>query len=148
MIMRATLAKGRDRTKFRTHAGLIHISVHSIYRDVGEGIVAATRQTNYAVRNIAGTSANSCWCGNWIAHWRLATGSKRLTCSVVGCLTQAQVGAHVQIDDGRFYRHWYIVPMCRAHNIHHNYATMFIHRSVTLIPANVRDSCARSAWWI
>lgn len=66
---------------------------------------------------------------------------------MVGCSNVAEVGAHVQIDDRRFYRDWYIVPMCRSHNIHHNVAAMYIHRSVTLIPANVAATCARTDWW-
>ena len=109
--------------------------------------MAPHRNTHYAVKNIAGTSANKCWCGNWIRHWQNATGSRRLVCSVVPCNRFAEVGAHVQIDDGRFYGHWYIVPMCRAHNIHHNYATMYIDRRVELIPANVAVTCQRSDWW-
>lgn len=110
--------------------------------------MAPHRNSHYRVYNIAGTSANKCWCGNWIQHWRNGTGGTFRKCAVVGCINSAQVGAHVQIDDARFYRHWYIVPMCKAHNIHHNIKPMFIDRRVTLIPANVAASCGRSDWWL
>lgn len=105
------------------------------------------RNTHYAVRNINGTSANKCWCGNWLKHWRMATLSRRLYCSVLGCWNLAEVGAHVTIDDMRYYQTWYIVPMCKAHNHYRNYDPMFLKLEIELIPANVAATCQRTDWW-
>lgn len=108
----------------------------------------ANRNTHYLVRNINGTSKIKCWCRNWIAHWRSVTGKMTPTCSCLGCSRAGEVGAHVQIVDARFYREWYIVPLCKGHNHYRNTDTMFVKRSTELVPASVSQTCGRADWWL
>jgi hypothetical protein len=58
------------------------------------------------------------------------------------------VGAHVQLIDGRIYRDWYIVPLCKGHNHYRNTELMFIKRSVEPVVAAVAQSCGRADWWM
>ncbi len=70
------------------------------------------------VHNINGTSDNKCKCGSWEKHWeefnefQLPWPSR---CSEKDCLNFAELGAHVQKEDGSSSQ-WYIIPLCREHN--------------------------------
>ena len=90
------------------------------------------------VKNINGTSANSCPCGSWLKHWRKISGSTPSSCSVVGCWSTADVGAHVQKDSSTD-KAWYIVPMCTKHNA--KTPSLTIGDTVTLVSANVSKTC-------
>ena len=107
----------------------------------------ANKNSHWAVRNINGTSDNKCECKGWLTHWKLATGSVRTRCAVVGCGRPAEVGAHVQITDGRSGAHWWIVPFCKTHNHYRNVGEMYIKRSVMLVSANRKETCQRGEWW-
>lgn len=99
--------------------------------------------THYKVVNINGTSKNKCSCLSWIEHWRSFTGGTRTTCSVLGCSNTDLVGAHVQLEDYRFTRNWWIVPICRSHNNRYNFQGMFIDSRTSLASANVSNTCGR-----
>lgn len=98
------------------------------------------------VRNINGTSDNKCKCGDWLKHWQKYGGGITTiltsSCSVQGCMSPAQVGAHVQKDGlgGFGADEWYIVPMCRSHNAQKGGA-LIIDDSVKLVSANVSKTC-------
>jgi len=69
------------------------------------------------IRNRNGTADKRCSCGTWKQHWMNVTGRRwPKTCGVLGCRNDAELGAHVQLDDGRSKERWYILPMCRPCN--------------------------------
>lgn len=59
-----------------------------------------------------------CGCYDWHDHWRRATGSRRLTCVVIGCRNYAEVGAHIVEGHRRAttMSQWRIVGMCSSCN--------------------------------
>lgn len=63
------------------------------------------------IKNINGTSDNTCSCGSWIKHWENFTKEKAIFCSAKYCSNFAKVGAHVQMANSGDNR-WYIVPLC------------------------------------
>ena len=104
------------------------------------------QNTNYLVKNINGTSEErykdqNCRCRSWLAHWRNNTGSDRSTCCVIQCNRGVQVGAHVQIKDGRVGDNWYIAPFCKKCNNYNNISKMFIDSRTTLIPIYKMPNC-------
>ena len=70
-------------------------------------------------RNIPNTGSRSCACGPWIDHHYFVTGSRRTTCSVLGCGGPAEVGAHVYWipSSGAYDGAHYIIPMCHGCNM-------------------------------
>ena len=95
------------------------------------------KNTNFCVKNINGTSKNTHPSGSssWLGQYEKVTGSTRKTCSVMGCSRKAEVGAHVQIKDGRVGNEWYLTPMCKAHNNYHNTQPMYLDSRVRLVSA-------------
>lgn len=94
--------------------------------------------SNFIVKNLRGTSGKVCMCGSWLDHWYNATGSRRSTCSVLGCSGGAEVGAHVlevTTEGGNNRRHW-IVPMCNYCN--QSGGLLAIDIRVTPISANTQ----------
>lgn len=71
--------------------------------------------TKKEVKNLKGTSERNCDCKSWIEHWERFSESKAKHCSVIGCLHEAKVGAHVIKCNSTDKSH-YIVPMCLGHN--------------------------------
>jgi hypothetical protein len=67
------------------------------------------------VRNINGTSQNTCSCGSWLKHWENHSHQKAGFCSSMYCGNKATDGAHVQ-KDTPYDRSWYIIPLCRSCN--------------------------------
>jgi hypothetical protein len=110
-------------------------------------IVMPNKNSHWLVRNLNGTSKNKCWCNSWIAHWVSVSGVNYPICAKFGCTRPGEVGAHVQIIDGRTYRDWYIVPLCKGHNHFSNTEPMFIKRSVELVQASVAQTCGQANWW-
>jgi hypothetical protein len=104
------------------------------------------RNSHWCVRNINGTTKNKCECKSWLAHWRNYTDSKRIYCAAVPCSNQAEVGAHVQIDDWRSDFSWWIVPLCKKHNHHTNTREMFIDWRSILVSADSQATCRRGDW--
>ena len=99
-------------------------------------VVEITRKD---VKNIKGTSDKKCNCKSWLAHWELHSESKANQCSVVGCVYEAKVGAHVILCDSSNKNH-YIVPMCVNHN-HIEDKCLTIDKE--LISANAQETCAQ-----
>ncbi len=101
------------------------------------------------VKNIQGTSQNSCNCSSWLSHWGIyssGTHSLLTTCSVLGCAKMAEVGAHVALTAGLgalsgFGSKWYIVPMCKSHNAESGLLT--IDNTTPLASANVSETCGK-----
>jgi hypothetical protein len=89
--------------------------------------------------NKNGTSDRQCNCGTWIQHWLNFSNSRvKPICSVYGCATRAEVGAHVMKSNSTD-KSTYIIPMCRSHN---NSTQEFdIKASTILVPASVKDTC-------
>lgn len=74
------------------------------------------------VHNIKGTSDREPknGCKTWLEFWIKKQGRKPSYCCCETCMEDKNlVGAHVQEtgEDTRDY--WYILPLCRKHNIHH-----------------------------
>ena len=68
------------------------------------------------VKNINGTSDNTCKCGSWLDHWKKFSGQSLPTyCPETKCIQKPEVGAHVQKDSSTD-SSWYIVPFCKTHN--------------------------------
>lgn len=94
--------------------------------------------THFFVTNIGHTSTRRCpKCVSWLDHWFVWTDSKRKTCAALGCANPVEVGAHVRTADRRMRREWYIIPLCRACNIHHNKDTFAIDKRVDLVPVRL-----------
>lgn len=91
------------------------------------------------VKNINGTSQNTCKCGSWLEHWKNFSGQSYTYCPVEGCLKKIEVGAHVQ-KDSTTDRKWYIVPFCKTHNAETG-GSLEISDNITLVSANVSETC-------
>jgi len=93
------------------------------------------------VRNINGTSDNTCKCRSWINHWEKYAEKTATMCSATACfISKDLVGAHVQKDDSNN-KSWYIIPFCE----HHNKKTEEIEvwSSTILVSANVNETCGK-----
>ncbi len=101
----------------------------------------ASAEAPVKVKNINGTSQNSCPCGSWLNHWKKMSGKAAYYCSVTDCHESVEVGAHVQKDGGTD-ASWYIVPMCKKHNA--KAPSLNIRDDVQLVPANVSKTCGTS----
>ena len=53
--------------------------------------------------------------GSWKKWWQMKTGRSFDKCSCTSCKGNAEVGAHVQKDNGT--DKWYIVPLCNSCNV-------------------------------
>ena len=54
------------------------------------------------VNNLKGTSDNQCNCKSWLDHWGNYSGGTYTPftlCSVIGCGSAAEVGAHVHVEN-------------------------------------------------
>ncbi len=91
------------------------------------------------VKNINGTSNNTCKCGSWLQHWEKYSGLKANWCSEINCLEKENlVGAHVQKADA-IDTNWYIIPLCKSHNADTEEMNVMI--SNTLVLANIKLTC-------
>ncbi|MGJ3350981.1 hypothetical protein AAZR23_16025 [Morganella sp. Je.2.23] len=95
------------------------------------------------VTNINGTSDHKCKCDSWIKHWEEFSKQTADKCSVKGCSSDAEVGAHVQ-KSGSTDECWYIVPFCRKHNQSSEDAVLELNAGTDLEPANVSKTCGKS----
>ena len=94
------------------------------------------------LKNLNGTEDNTCCCPSWLEHWKKFSEQQIPEyCSEVKCMYKPTVGAHVQKNNDTD-RNWYIVPLCNGHNRNAEY--LEISNSVTLVPANVSETCAKS----
>lgn len=94
------------------------------------------------VRNINGTSDNTCKCDSWLDHWT-KFGGKSLPsyCVEVKCTEKPEVGAHVQKDNSTD-TNWYIIPFCKTHNGKQG-ESLEVTDGTTLVSANVSETCGK-----
>lgn len=91
------------------------------------------------VKNINGTSDNSCQCTSWLEHWRIFGGdNKSVTCSKNFCVKKADVGAHVQKSNNGTNK-WYVIPLCYEHN--KESGEMVVSENTVFVSANVSETC-------
>jgi hypothetical protein len=93
------------------------------------------------VRNLNGTSSNSCNCGSWLNHWFRHSGKIATSCAVVGCKNPPAVGGHVQ-KSSLFDMSWYIAPLCSSCNAKWG-QTLNLYDDLVLVSANVSHTCGR-----
>lgn len=93
------------------------------------------------VKNINGTSNNTCKCGSWLKHWEKFSGQTAGLCSEVSCRNSASLGAHVQKSDSSDNK-WYIIPLCSSHNAM-KYQEISIMDSTILVSANKSETCEK-----
>lgn len=92
------------------------------------------------VKNINGTSQNTCRCGTWLQHWRNLSGQYTVTCRALGCSRIDISGAHVQKDNSDDNR-WYIVPFCVLHNRASHLVEL--EAGTALVSANKKETCEK-----
>jgi hypothetical protein len=94
------------------------------------------------VKNINGTSDNTCKCGSWLEHWKNFSGQLLPSyCPEQSCTKKPEVGAHVQKDNSTD-SSWYIVPLCTTHNAEYG-KSIDISDSTKLVSANVAETCGK-----
>jgi len=97
------------------------------------------------VKNINGTSDNTCTCGSWLKHWQKYSGQTitllTSSCPVLNCTGIIEVGAHVQ-KDSLTNNNWYIIPLCKNHNAQID-KTLNVSDIVKLVSANVANTCGK-----
>jgi len=94
------------------------------------------------IKNINGTSDNTCKCSSWLNHWEKFSGQAIPTyCPEKACTQKPEVGAHVQKDSSTD-NNWYIVPLCKKHNGETG-KSLEISDSIKLASANVSNTCGK-----
>lgn len=91
------------------------------------------------VKNINGTSGNTCKCTSWLSHWEKFSNEKSSLCVEKSCLNDATLGAHVQKSDSSN-DNWYIIPFCSSHN-NKKGKELELYGSPVLVSANVNKTC-------
>lgn len=93
------------------------------------------------VKNIEGTSDNTCKCNSWLDHWKKYGGGSILDyCSEAKCTKKPTHGAHVQKDSATD-KSWYIIPLCDSHNRKSD--TLSVVDSTKFVSANVSATCGK-----
>lgn len=93
------------------------------------------------VKNIDGSSDNTCKCGSWLNHWKKFSRAKAGLCKERSCTNLATVGAHVRKANSKD-QNGYIIPLCSAHNELKG-KELEIFLNPTLISANVSETCGK-----
>ena len=93
------------------------------------------------LKNINGTSDNTCKCNSWLEHWKKFSGQAAEYCPAKDCLKKDLVGAHVQRGGGSADQNWYIYPLCNAHNQHTG--ELEVSDAFRLVSANVKETCGK-----
>jgi hypothetical protein len=93
------------------------------------------------VKNINGTTDNTCKCTSWLAHWKKFSQQTTNYCQANGCTETDLVGAHVQKGGGSLDGSWYIYPLCKKHNKHSD--ELEVSNSYKLVSANVKETCGK-----
>lgn len=92
------------------------------------------------VKNLNGTSDNTCKCGSWIKHWEKFSGKSTPTyCCVNSCTGKDLVGGHVQKDSSTD-KSWYIIPICKTCNGKQG-EDLDISDTTVLVSANQSETC-------
>ena len=94
------------------------------------------------VKNINGTTDNSCKCGSWLRHWEKYGGIMAGLCVEKSCTQNVEAGARVLKGDGSADESWYIVPLCKEHNALLG-KEIEIRVSAKMVPADTKETCAR-----
>ncbi|MFA4852803.1 MAG: hypothetical protein WC974_08870 [Thermoplasmata archaeon] len=92
------------------------------------------------VKNINGTSDNTCKCGSWLKHWEKFSGQTTQYCIEKSCTKKDLVGAHVQKDNSTDMS-WYIIPLCSFHN--QSEGVLEISDNYKLVSANKSETCEK-----
>lgn len=93
-------------------------------------------------RSLLGDSNNSCYCGNWLEHFRRYGRGSPIRCAVFNCINNAEVGAHIQNIEA-IDKSWYIIPMCKPCSL--SLLSFGIKDDITkLALANVSLTCGRN----
>jgi hypothetical protein len=93
------------------------------------------------VKNINGTTDNTCKCGSWLDHWVKFSGKSLPNyCPEKTCVQKPEVGAHVQKDNSND-TNWYIIPLCKTHNGEKDKSLDV--GDITLVSANVSQTCGK-----
>lgn len=94
------------------------------------------------IKNMNGTSQNTCFCGSWLNHWKNFSGqSVPDYCPINNCFEKAEVGGHVQKDTPSD-NSWYILPICKVHNAKRDDSFTAID-TYKLVSANVKVTCQK-----
>jgi len=93
------------------------------------------------VKNIKGTSDNTCKCSSWIDHWEKFSGQTTDYCQADKCYNKDPLGAHVQKGGTSTDQNWYIYPLCDTHNKHSG--ELEVSDIYTLVSANVKETCGK-----
>jgi hypothetical protein len=67
------------------------------------------------LKNLTGTSTETCNCDSWLDHWEKYAERKAGACGVLTCNNTADVGAHVRKYGDNDYTP-YIYPLCSGCN--------------------------------
>ncbi len=86
------------------------------------------------VKNLKNTSDNKT-SQAWIDYWKKHTGKSIGICTRLGCIKDAEVGAHV-IKVNSSDKDWYIVPLCKECNKKSEAFTL--KSGASLVPANTQ----------
>lgn len=97
------------------------------------------KRRSMRIKNIKGTSQNTCKCGSWLNHWTKFSGMIVPSyCPAQGCHEEELVGAHVQMDSSSD-NSWYIFPLCKTHNVATE--SLEVSDDYKLVSANVSQTC-------
>jgi len=91
------------------------------------------------VKNVEGTSDNTCKCDSWLDHWKTFGGGSIPTyCAEATCRKSPTVGAHVQKAGDKS---WYIIPLCATHNVKSD--TLSVMNDTKFVSATVSATCGK-----
>lgn len=94
------------------------------------------------VKNLNGTSDNTCKCGSWLKHWEKFSGKSVPTyCCVTSCTGKDLIGGHVQKDSSTD-KSWYIIPICKTCNGKQG-EDLIISDTTVLVSANKSETCEK-----
>lgn len=96
------------------------------------------------IKNINGTSDNTCKCSSWLTHWEKFNPARQKVptyCPTVSCIKTPEVGAHVQ-KDSYSDNAWHIIPLCTSCNAKTG-QTLDVSDTTSLASANVSQTCGK-----
>lgn len=99
------------------------------------------REGPMKIKNINGTTDNTCKCSSWFKHWEVFSGQTTDYCQANSCLGKELVGAHVQKAGASTDLSWYIYPLCKEHNKHKG--ELEVSDAYRLVSANVKETCGK-----
>jgi hypothetical protein len=91
------------------------------------------------LKNVTGTSQESCSCDSWLDHWERFSGQTATFCGEKSCINKDLVGAHVRKVDGT--TKVYIFPLCSQHNKESGILTCV--NTYKLVSADKSETCEK-----